>query len=280
MKNLANTKIFPAFGLFAGLWLSPMGRAGPPAVQDPKPAVPAAPAEPASREWVDFVDGMQVRRTVAPPDAQLDAPPTKMGDVCEVQFFAFTLAPDGVTRLKLLACTGDGAPPLWLVPGEGREPAPLELGLIGLQPGEGRAVRAPAGFWPGAGGPVLVEMQLIDRKPGITLKVLQPPAAKNPVRALRGAAVDIQWSMAVIDNAGNPRPVGAGGDKGAFTVGDGAVIRGLDLGVRGMAAGEVREITVPPHLGYGDRAVGGGIIPAAGTLRIRVEMRQVKEGRL
>jgi len=36
---------------------------------------------------------------------------------------------------------------------------------------------------------------------------------------------------------------------------------GVDLGLRGMAAGEARAVTVPAHLGYGDRGAGGVIKP-------------------
>lgn len=39
-------------------------------------------------------------------------------------------------------------------------------------------------------------------------------------------------------------------------LGSDKVIDGLDEGLRGMCAGEKRVVTVPPHLGHGER--GGG----------------------
>lgn len=41
-----------------------------------------------------------------------------------------------------------------------------------------------------------------------------------------------------------------------FTLGIGQVIKGWDQGLLNMCVGEIRTLTIPPTLGYGDRGAG------------------------
>jgi peptidylprolyl isomerase len=52
----------------------------------------------------------------------------------------------------------------------------------------------------------------------------------------------------------------------AFQLGAGQVIAGWDQGVQGMKVGGRRQLVIPPHLGYGDRGAGGGLIAPGETL--------------
>ncbi|MFF2008792.1 FKBP-type peptidyl-prolyl cis-trans isomerase [Streptomyces sp. NPDC058195] len=51
-----------------------------------------------------------------------------------------------------------------------------------------------------------------------------------------------------------------------FQLGAGQVIAGWDRGVQGMKVGGRRQLTIPAHLGYGDRGAGGGAIAPGETL--------------
>ncbi|WP_406069866.1 FKBP-type peptidyl-prolyl cis-trans isomerase [Micromonospora sp. NBC_01638] len=65
------------------------------------------------------------------------------------------------------------------------------------------------------------------------------------------------------------------GEAFDFPLGGGQVIAGWDQGVVGMRVGGRRRLTIPPHLGYGDRGAGGVIKPGE-TLIFVVDLLGVR----
>lgn len=61
----------------------------------------------------------------------------------------------------------------------------------------------------------------------------------------------------------------------SFTVGGGEVVKGMDSGVRGMAVGGRRVLTIPASLGYGKRGSAPDIPPNA-TLVFDIRLLKMK----
>ena len=75
------------------------------------------------------------------------------------------------------------------------------------------------------------------------------------------------------------RPDGKGtqfdsGTSLQFTLGNGGVIRGWDLGVVGMRVGGQRRLTIPPELAYG--SAGRNSIPPNASLVFDIELINVQ----
>lgn len=106
-------------------------------------------------------------------------------------------------------------------------------------------------------------------KPDVTVPGGEPPAdlqieditVGDGTEATAGDQVDVHyvgvsWSTGKQFDASWDRRNTFG-----FRLGGGQVIAGWDQGVAGMKVGGRRRLTIPPHLGYGDRGAGRAIKP-------------------
>lgn len=59
-----------------------------------------------------------------------------------------------------------------------------------------------------------------------------------------------------------------------FQLGKGKVIKGWEMGIKGMCVGEKRKLIIPPHLGYGARGVEN-VIPPNSVLIFTTELMSI-----
>ncbi|KUL82522.1 hypothetical protein ZTR_10631 [Talaromyces verruculosus] len=99
----------------------------------------------------------------------------------------------------------------------------------------------------------------------------------NPVECNRkttnGDTVKMHYRGTLADSG---KQFDASYDRGtplSFKLGAGRVIKGWDQGLLDMCVGEKRTLTIPPELGYGNRAMGP--IPAGSTLVFETELVEI-----
>jgi FKBP-type peptidyl-prolyl cis-trans isomerase FkpA len=96
----------------------------------------------------------------------------------------------------------------------------------------------------------------------------------NGAEARAGSTVTVHYVGTLTDG----KKFDSSRDRGkgfSFTLGAGQVIKGWDQGVAGMKIGQVRKLTIPPHLAYGERGFPP-VIPPNSTLVFEVELLDVK----
>lgn len=61
-----------------------------------------------------------------------------------------------------------------------------------------------------------------------------------------------------------------------FKVGNGEVLKGWDAGLIGMKVGEIRKLTIPPNMAFGDAGFPAAGIPKNATLISQVELLAIQ----
>lgn len=121
-------------------------------------------------------------------------------------------------------------------------------------------------------------IESVEIAPGLSMRILlQGDGAVAEV----GQTAVVHYSGWLYDPEGDKfrgRKFDSSVDRGAhfrFTLGEGAVIKGWDQGVVGMHIGEVRELTIAPEMGYGERGAGA-VIPPGSTLVFVIELADLE----
>jgi FKBP-type peptidyl-prolyl cis-trans isomerase FkpA len=91
--------------------------------------------------------------------------------------------------------------------------------------------------------------------------------------ATPGRVVKVHYTGTLLD--GKEFDSSRGREPFEFRLGAGEVIAGWDEGIKGMKAGGVRELTIPPDMAYGSKGAGDAI-PANAPLWFEVELLAVK----
>jgi FKBP-type peptidyl-prolyl cis-trans isomerase len=105
---------------------------------------------------------------------------------------------------------------------------------------------------------------------GIKIEILQPGTGEG---AKAGDYVTVNYAGSLPDGT----KFDSSFDRGqpfSLTLGQNSVIRGWELGLIGMKAGERRKLTIPPELAYGSQGAGG-VIPPNATLVFEIDMMSI-----
>lgn len=148
----------------------------------------------------------------------------------------------------------------------------------GQQTDDSATTPEPAAAEPEVTEEAAMSSDILEIAPGLTARVLRRGDGQV---AVAGDNVVVHYTGWLYDeSAENLRGAkfDSSVDRGEhfqFPLGAGRVIKGWDQGVAGMAIGEVRELTIAPEMGYGERGAGD-VIPPGATLLFEVELFEVQ----
>jgi len=111
-------------------------------------------------------------------------------------------------------------------------------------------------------------------------------AVKDYIGAQDGDEVEINYTGWLRDTSvsggtwrkGKQFDSSEGGQPIKFVLGEGRVIKGWEEGLVGTCEGESLKLEIPSNLAYGDREVGGGLIPKNSDLIFELTLEKIKKG--
>ncbi len=103
----------------------------------------------------------------------------------------------------------------------------------------------------------------------VQTEILTPGTGEAVV--VSGDSITVDYTGTLEDGTQFDSSVGR--EPYTFTIGEGTVIPGWDQGLLGMKVGEVRKLTIPSELAYGES--GSGPIPPNATLIFEVTLRSI-----
>ncbi|XP_044193822.1 peptidyl-prolyl cis-trans isomerase FKBP10 isoform X1 [Thunnus albacares] len=164
--------------------------------------------------------------------------------------------------------------------------AGMDQALLGVCIGERRRVIIPPHMAYGEGGAgnvippsaVLVfDIHVIDfHNPNDTvdIQIIHKPEVCNETTAVNDL-VHYHYNCSLLDGTRLFSSHDYESQQDAV-LGSDKVIDGLDEGLQGMCVGEKRVVTVPPHLGHGERGASG--VPSSAVLVFEIEMMGLEKG--
>jgi FKBP-type peptidyl-prolyl cis-trans isomerase FkpA len=137
------------------------------------------------------------------------------------------------------------------------------------------AIAGCGGEGGGGGAPPLDESKFKTTPSGLKYSVTKPGTGDV---AKKGNVVKVQYTGWLMSTGAKFDSSRDRNEPFEFPLGASQVIAGWDEGVEGMKEGEVRELIIPPTLGYGESGTPGGPIPGNATLRFEVELVDAGSG--
>lgn len=134
----------------------------------------------------------------------------------------------------------------------------FDVELVSVQPGPPGAPEAPT---------AVEEADYIVTDSGLKYYDLKAGSGEPPTP---GSSVIVHYTGWLTDGTKFDSSLDRG-QPFSFPLGQGRVIAGWDEGVASMTPGTVRQLVIPPELGYGERGAGN-VIPPNATLVFEVEL--------